>query len=84
MREASRKRRLTNNLPLGTVLAPEPDTVLSTSDAILVVKMDHADTKVLSSLLDLAICLPHVGAEGLGGRIVGAVSETSRVGDAVG
>ena len=80
MRHASQ----VNNLPLGTVLAPETDTMLSASDSVFVVEMDHADTEVLSSLLDLAVTFPNVGSEGLCVGVVRTLSETSRVGNAVG
>ena len=58
--------------------------MLSTSNSILVVEVDHADTKVLSSLLNLAVGFPDIGSEGFCNGVVGTMSETSRVGDAIG
>lgn len=75
---------LTNNLPLGAVLTPETDTVLSTSDSMFAVEVHHANTKVLPSLLNLSIRFPNIRTESLRHGIVRTVSETFGIGYAVG
>jgi hypothetical protein len=78
----SKRIELTNYLPLRTVLTPETNTVLLAIDSELMVEMDHANAKVPSPLLDLTICLPHIGPISLCDCVVGSVSETFRVGKA--
>ncbi|KAI7506217.1 hypothetical protein KC367_g166 [Hortaea werneckii] len=67
------------NLPFGTVLAPETDTMLNASHTDALHQSYQADTEVCPPFVDLLVCLPDIWTERLRRAVVRPVTKASLV-----